>query len=114
MEKSTNELLEEIMRNELEYIKTYDLDAEERNQSVEYIRQLNDIRIKQIGNDDNLINKKREDIMSYAKLGIELCGIVLPLALYSVWMNRGLEWEKTGTFTSTTFKGLFSKFKTTR
>ena len=48
------------------------------------------------------------------RLGLEAAGLVLPLAFYAVWMRRGFKFEETGTFTSTTFRGLFSKFRPTK
>ena len=57
---------------------------------------------------------KGDKILSAIKCGIDVAGIVLPLAFYGVWMNRGLEFEKEGSFTSATFKGLLGKFKPTK
>ena len=50
----------------------------------------------------------------YFKLGIEAAGIVLPLIFYATWMRRGFKFEETGTYTSTTFRGLFNRFKPTK
>ena len=49
----------------------------------------------------------------YFRLGIEVAGIILPLAFYAAWMKRGFKFEETGTYTSTTFRGLFNRFKPT-
>ena len=59
------------------------------------------------------INKDNK-LLTAVKYGIDIAGIVLPLAFYGVWMNRGLEFEKEGSFTSATFKGLLGKFKPTK
>lgn len=48
------------------------------------------------------------------KTGVEIFSITLPIAFYGVWMKRGLEFEKEGTFTSNMVKGLFGKIKPTR
>ena len=66
-----------------------------------------DLELQQNVNKDN-------KILTAVKYGIDIAGIVLPLAFYGVWMNRGLEFEKEGSFTSATFKGLFGKFKPTK
>ena len=50
----------------------------------------------------------------YFRLGIEVAGIILPLIFYAAWMKRGFRFEENGTFTSTTFRGLFNRFKPTR
>ena len=68
---------------------------------------IKDLELQQNVNKDN-------KLLTAVKYGIDIAGIVLPLAFYGVWMNRGLEFEKEGSFTSTTFKGLLGKFKPTK
>lgn len=50
----------------------------------------------------------------YFKLGIAAAEIVLPLVFYATWMRKGFKFEETGTFTSTTFRGLFNRFRPTK
>lgn len=50
----------------------------------------------------------------YFRLGVEAAGIILPLMFYAIWMNKGFKFEETGTFTSTTFRGLFNRFRPTK
>ena len=50
----------------------------------------------------------------WIKLGVEVAGIVLPLGFYGIWMGRGLKFEQTGSFTSTTFRGLINRFRPTK
>ena len=33
------------------------------------------------------------------------------ITFYAIWMKQGFKFEETGTYTSQTFRGLFSKFK---
>ena len=68
---------------------------------------IRDLELQQNVNKDN-------KLLTAVKYGIDIAGIVLPLAFYGVWMNRGLEFEKEGSFTSATFKGLLGKFKPTK
>ena len=79
------------------------LELEDRKLSVEYADK--DLQLKTL-NDSKIWNA--------AKTGLELVGIVAPLVFYGVWMNRGLQFEEEGSFTSTTFKGLIGKFKPTK
>lgn len=63
--------------------------------------------------------KRQEDLSEqtkdrYIKIGITTAEIVLPLAFYASWMKRGFKFEETGIFTSTTFRGLFNRFKPTK
>lgn len=62
----------------------------------------------------NEIGRKLEERDRYVKIGIAAAELVLPLMFYAFWMRKGLEFEKDGTFTSTTFRGLFNKFKPTK
>ncbi len=45
------------------------------------------------------------------KWGIGIAELILPMTFYAVWMKRGFDFERTGTYTSTTFRGLFNNFK---
>lgn len=60
---------------------------------------------------EQLKEQKKDRLVKCIIAGVEL---VLPLAFYAAWMKRGLKFEETGTFTSTTFKGLFNKFRPTK
>ena len=57
--------------------------------------------------------KNRED-KNLTDLIVGLLGIGLPLVFYGIWMNRGFKFEETGAYTSTTFRGLFNRFKPTK
>ena len=66
---------------------------------------------------DELIRKEQlaEQVKDrYIRLGIAAAEIILPLMFYSKWMKKGFKFEETGTFTSTTFRGLFNRFKPTK
>lgn len=56
-------------------------------------------------------DSKIQNIDRYVKYGLAVAELILPLTFYACWMNRGFRFEETGTFTSTTFRGLFSHFK---
>lgn len=79
----------------------------EKSLMLEEVKIENDLGLQQNVNKGN-------KIFSAIKCGIDLAGITLPLIFYGIWMNRGLEFEKEGSFTSTTFKGLLGKFKPTK
>lgn len=53
-------------------------------------------------------------ISKWLKTGVDIIGIGAPLIFYGVWMRRGLEFEKTGAFSSSVFRGLISKFRPTK
>ena len=45
------------------------------------------------------------------KLGVDIAAILIPVLSYSVWLTKGFEFEKSGSFTSMTFKNLFNKLR---
>lgn len=58
------------------------------------------------------LKRLEEDIKDKQKrVYIDAANIVLPLIFYGYWMKKGLKFEETGSFTSTTFRNLISKFK---
>ena len=57
---------------------------------------------------------KERKIDRYVKMGLAIAELILPLTFYAYWMKRGLKFEETGTFTSTTFRGLFGHFRPTK
>lgn len=59
----------------------------------------------------NLIKDNKEKLFEGGKIAVEVVSIVAPIVFYGIWMSRGLEFEKEGTFTSNTFKGLIGKFR---
>lgn len=121
----------EIRKDELRFKRTqldeqekeYENDSKFREQENQLKQQQFDQQVKE--HEDNAEYQKREEqlkrdqlkdqtIDRYVKLGAEIAGIVLPLMFYAVWMKRGFEFEKTGTFTSPTFRTLFSRFRPTK
>lgn len=50
----------------------------------------------------------------YFKLGIAAAELLIPLMFYGIWMRKGFKFEGTGTYTSTTFRGLFNRFRPTK
>ena len=58
-----------------------------------------------------IVRDAMNDKVKLIDLGVQAAGIILPIIFYGSWIKKGLEFEKEGTFTSTTFKGLISKLK---
>ena len=50
----------------------------------------------------------------YFKLGIAAAELLIPIMVYGIWMRKGFKFEETGTYTSTTFRGLFNRFRPTK
>ena len=63
---------------------------------------------------DKLVENAARAKDRYIRLGLDVAGLILPLAFYGIWMHKGFKFEESGTFTSTTFRSLFNRFKPTK
>lgn len=102
-----------------------DFDEKQARRKMDMENRLKDDAIKeQQLKDENSVRERDELIRKdqlveqvkdrYIRLGIAAAEIILPLIFYSKWMKKGFKFEETGTFTSTTFRGLFNRFKPTK
>lgn len=87
--------------------KLYRRDVDAQREQDELDRQAREEQFKK----DQLAEQIKD---RYFKLGIEVAGIILPLMFYAAWMKRGFKFEETGIYTSTTFRGLFNRFRPTK
>lgn len=87
--------------------KLYRRDVDAQHEQDELDRQAREEQFKK----DQLMEQIKD---RYFKLGIGVAEIVLPLIFYATWMKRGFKFEETGTYTSTTFRGLFNRFRPTK
>lgn len=109
--KELKELIEDELISDLKCLGQLSPSDERYTMAVDNIAKL----YSMIPQDDK-IEKDRKDqkIDRMVKYGLETANIILPLIFYGLWMKRGLKFEENGTFTSTTFRGLFQKFKPTK
>jgi hypothetical protein len=86
-----------------------DLETDKLNSVDE--RNRNDIRLKEF--ELNIKNKvdKTDLVLGAIKIGIEVMAVALPVIQYNSWMKKGFEFEETGTFTSNTFRNMWSRFR---
>lgn len=71
-----------------------------------------EMKLNNYENSKNELHEQRIDRI--VKISIAAAELILPLMFYALWMKRGLEFEKFGTYTSATFQGLFRNFKPTK
>lgn len=127
--KDIKDLLEEEIRSEFEKLKSLTPGSKEHSEAVEAMTKLYKMNIEETENNrafmdrsDRDIDREREyqvklmelkdaKLTRYFRFGADMAGVVLPLVFYGIWMKKGFKFEETGTFTSTTFRGLFSKFR---
>ena len=105
MNEEIRDLLGEEIKTEIQNLSTLEAGSKEKTTAIEDLAKLYRLRIEETRNEQV---KDR-----YFRLGVEAAGIILPLIFYGIWMRKGFKFEETGTFTSTTFRGLFNRFRPT-
>mgnify|MGYP001260394545 FL=1 len=129
MNEEIRKLLEEEIKAEIRDLSTLEPGSKEKSTAIEDLAKLYKLRIEETKNEwdftekyesrDSDIQFKKDQLEEqvkdrYFRFGVEVAGIILPLIFYAVWMKRGFKFEETGTYTSTTFRSLFNRFKPTR
>ena len=129
MGEEIRRLLGEEIKTEIQKLSTLEPGSKEKSTAIDDLTKLYRLRIEETRNKWDF-NEKHESRYSdiqfkkdqlkeqvkdrYFRLGVEAAGIILPLIFYAAWMKRGFRFEETGTYTSTTFRGLFNRFKPTK
>ena len=128
MEEIRN-LLDEEIKAEIEALFSLSFGSKEHLTATENLATLYKLRVDEtktaLDFEEKSENRKNDDEFKknqlaeqvkdrYFKLGIAAAELVLPLMFYAVWMRRGFKFEENGTYTSTTFRGLFNRFRPTK
>lgn len=131
-EKEAKDLLDEELKTEFEKLSTLEPGTKEHSAAVDSLATLYKLNIEETENERTFRDRCEKEIMAdqelrlkeaqlaeqkkdrYFRLGLESAGLLLPLIFYGIWMRRGFKFEETGTFTSTTFRGLFNRFRPTK
>jgi len=82
-------------------------DMDNRKIEIDDINHINEENLKR----DQMKEQSKDRLIKVVIAGAEL---IIPIIFYGVWMRRGFKFEEEGTFTSTTFKGLFNRFRPTK
>ena len=125
MEESIKNMLQDEVAADIERLSDLEPDSDDYRKATENICKLHklimDEKRLELDSEAEVYDDRRKDnsqkkdeMIQYIKLGLEAAGIVLPLIFYAVWMNKGFRFEENGTYTSTTFKGLFNRFRPTK
>lgn len=129
MDEEIKDLLGEEIKSMIQNLSSLPSGSEEKSSAIEDLVKLYKLRIEETKNEwdfnekydahesDKQFKKAQleEQVKDrYFRLGVEAAGIILPLIFYGIWMRKGFEFEETGTFTSTTFRGLFNRFRPTK
>lgn len=134
--QNIEELLSEEIAAEIQALSELDSGSKEKSTAIEDLTKLYKLRIeenKSIWDADEKYNRRvmedeanmRDDEVKrtqiaenvkdrYFRVGIAIAELMIPLVFYGVWMKKGFKFEETGTFTSSTFKGLINRFRPTK
>ena len=119
--------IDEVIKQEIDGLAS--LTGDDRRKAIDNLVKLHDLRIDEVKVQTEAIEGslqkemeaelKRDQLNEaakdrYCRVGVEVVGIVLPLVFYGIWMRRGFKFEESGTFTSTTFRNLFGRFRPTK
>lgn len=135
-EKTIEELLSEEIAAQIQSLSKLDSGSKEKSAAVDDLTKLYKLRIeenKSVWDADEKYNRRMMDDESstketdfkerqiaeqvkdrYFRVGIAAAELLIPLMCYGVWMNKGFKFEETGTYTSSTFKGLINRFRPTK
>ena len=136
MNENINELLDEEIAAEIQSISEMKGGSTEKSKAISNLATLYKLRIEENKNlweaDEKYDRRKMEEEAGlrdedikrtqiseqikdrYFKVGIAAAELMIPLVFYGIWMNKGFKFEETGAYTSTTFKGLFNRFRPTK
>ena len=135
-EKNIEELLSEEIAAQFKALSRLKTGSEEKTTAIDDLTKLYKLRIeenKSVWDADEKHDRRIMDGKSvtkdndfkerqiaeqikdrYFRVGIAAAELLIPLMCYGIWMNKGFKFEETGTFTSSTFKGLINRFKPTK
>lgn len=129
MGEEIKNLLEEEIKNEIKNLSSLEPGSEKHSTAVESLAKLYKAKLDEDKTSNECLEKienreidkelkctqLKESVKDrYVKIGIAAAELVLPLMFYAFWMRKGFKFEEKGTYTSTTFRGLFSRFKPTK
>lgn len=78
---------------------------------LEESKQDNEIEAQFAKLNNEAIEQRSSKIWNGVKYGLEAAAIVIPAAVSLIFMKKGFKFEETGSYTSTTFRNMFSNFK---
>ena len=129
MGKEIKELLEEEIKSEIENLGSLESGSQEHTTAVDSLTKLYKLKLeedkytyerldkienREIDQESKTAQMAESVKDRYFRFGMAAAELVLPLMFYGIWMRRGFKFEQDGTFTSQTFRGLFSRFRPTK
>ncbi|MEG1523884.1 MAG: hypothetical protein RR475_02535 [Clostridia bacterium] len=118
MEGKSNNLLDNAIEKEFQDITTLKSGSAEKVTAIDGVVKLCKLKNEETASERELKLKGQqlsEQVKDrWIKVAIAGAELIIPLIFYAVWIGLGLKFEETGSFTSTTFRGFFSRLKPTK
>lgn len=136
MEENIKNLLSEEIAAEIQALSELSSGSKEKSTAIEDLTKLYKLRIEESKSEWDADEKYNRRVMEdeanarenevkriqlaeqvkdrYFRVGIAAAELMIPLMFYGIWMKKGFKFEETGTYTSTTFRGLFNRFRPTK
>lgn len=136
MEENIKDLLNEEISQEIQALSSLSAGSKEKSTAIDDLTKLYKLRIEESKSEWDYDEKYNRWVMEdeasardeemkrtqlaeqikdrYFKLGVAAAELMIPLMFYGIWMRKGFKFEETGTYTSTTFRGLFNRFRPTK
>lgn len=120
MDNKNQKLLDEAIEREIMNLRNYSVNSEERSDTINSLTQLYKLRIEEEKIEQELAISARDEAMKQAELesrardrlfniGLQIGLTGLSLIAYNAWLNRGLKFQETGTFTDPMTRNLLSR-----
>lgn len=135
-EKNIDELLSEEIAAQIKALSDLQSGTKEKSTAIDDLTKLYKLRIEEDKSEWDADEKYNRRMMEaeantrdekvkqtqiaeqikdrYFRLGIAAAELMIPLMFYGIWMKKGFAFEESGTYTSTTFRGLFNRFRPTK
>lgn len=118
-EKNIGNLLADEIQSQILGLKTLNPGTDEHINAVDNLTKLYKLRIEETKNEweySERFERQKAQVDDqvkdrYIRLGVDVAGIVLPLVLQIWFLNKGFKFEETGSYTSTTFRGILPKWR---
>lgn len=136
MEEDIKKLLSEEIASEIQALSVLESGSKEKSTAIDDLTKLYKLRIEEnksewdaderynrrvMEDESNVRDNEVKQIQiaeqikdRYFRVGIAAAELMIPLVFYGIWMKKGFKFEETGTYTSTTFRGLFNRFRPTK
>lgn len=126
MEPNINKLLNEEIIARLLELQTLEIGSKEMASAVNDLKSLYELQLIESKNDwefqekgETRLNEEKfrnkqltvQIIDNVCKIAVQTAGIIIPVMFYAKWMQEGFNFEKTGVYTSSTFRNLWGRFR---